>query len=120
MKRRGFTLIATLATVAIICILMVVMMQGMGGSMPTRKDGLGTTIPGQAQLSARDQVCRSNLGQVRQALALARTASDEPPTAIEDARIGEQFYSCPIGHEPYKYDAATGEVHCTHKGHERY
>ena len=121
MKQRGFTLIATLITVAIICILMVTMMGGLGTEMPQRKDGMGKTIPGAARLKAEDEVCRSNLSQVRQALAAARMSSgDEAATSIRDAQIGDQFYSCPIGHEAYKYDPATGEVHCPHPGHERF
>jgi type II secretory pathway pseudopilin PulG len=124
MKRRGFTLIATLITVAIICVLMVVMMQGytgmMGGPTTTRKDGKGVTTMGNAMMTAQDQVCKSNLQQVRQAIEAARLSGDENPADIKGAGIGESFYRCPIGNEPYKYDPATGQVHCVHPGHENY
>lgn len=120
MKQRGFTIIATLITVAIICVLMVVMMGGMGSQMPGRKDGMGKTIPGAAKLSAEDQVCKSNLSQVRQGLAIANIGAEGHPDSIQDAHIGEQFYSCPIGHEPYQYDPQTGAVHCVHPGHESF
>lgn len=121
MKRRGFTLIATLITVAIICVLMVVMMQGTGGGdFAQRKDGMGKTMPTASRAAAEDSVCRSNLQQVRQGLQIAMIGTDEHPASIEDAHIGQQFYSCPLGHEPYKYDPQTGEVHCVHPGHERY
>lgn len=121
MKRGGFTIIATLITVAIICILMVVMMQGMGDSVPAaRPDGRGKTIPGAAKAQAEDQVCLSNLSQVRQGIQIAMVGTDTPPPTIEDARIGQQFYSCPLGHEPYKYDPQTGRVQCVHPGHENY
>ena len=114
-------MIATLITVAIICVLMVVMMQGMGSDMPMRKDGKGRTTYGAARMSAEDDVCRSNLAQVRQALAAARMSSPEgEPGSIEDDGLPAQENMCPIGHEPYQYDAATGEVHCVHPGHEKY
>lgn len=118
-------MIATLITVAIICVLMVVMMQGysgvLGTSAPSRRaDGKGTTTMGGAMLSAKDQVCKSNLQQVRQAIEAAKLSGDGNPAEIKDAGIGESFYSCPVGGEPYKYDSATGQVHCQHPGHEAY
>ena len=124
MKRSGFTLIATLITVCIICILMVVMMQGyggiMGGQAVQRPDGNGKTTMGGAMLSADDQVCKSNLTQVRQAIEAAKISGDGNPADITGAGIGDSFYKCPVGGEPYKYDPATGEVHCVHPGHEKY
>jgi type II secretory pathway pseudopilin PulG len=126
MKNRGFTMISTLITVAIICILMVVMMQGYSGvaggqGKPTRKDGRGTTTMGGAIVTAQDQVCKSNLQQVRQAIEAAKlSGSDELPPDIKSAGIGESFYSCPLGNEAYKYDSMTGRVQCVHPGHERY
>jgi hypothetical protein len=126
MKRNGFTLISTLLTVVIICVLMVFMMQGYNGTMgigapSTRKDGKGTTVYGGAILSAKDQVCKSNLTQVREALQAAKLSGDEGnPPDIKSAGIGDSFYNCPVGGEPYKYDPATGQVHCVHPGHETY
>jgi len=121
-KQGGFTIIATLITVAIICILMVVMMQGYGtGSASTRKDGLGKTTYGGAIMTAKDEACRANLQQVRQGLEAAKLSNgDEVPADIKDAHIGDSFYSCPLGGEHYKYDSATGQVHCTHPGHENF
>jgi len=123
--RKGFTLISTLLTVVIICVLMVVMMQGYGGLMgspmqSTRKDGMGKTTMGGAMLSAKDQVCRSNLQQVRQAIEAAKLSGDGNPTDITGAGIGQSFYNCPVGGEAYEYNAATGEVHCPHPGHEKF
>jgi len=126
MKQKGFTLIATMLTLVIICILMVVMMNGYGGLMgggateSHRKDGLGKTTMGAAKMTAEDQVCKSNLTQVREALAAAKMSSmDEGPQQITDAQLPKTMYSCPIGHEPYVIDSS-GAVHCTHPGHENY
>jgi len=124
MTKRGFTLISTLLTVVIICVLMVVMMQGytglMGGQTTTRKDGRGTTTMGNAMLSARDQVCKSNLQQVRQAIEAAKMSGDGNPPDLKSVGIGDSFYRCPVGNEEYKYDPETGQVHCPHPGHENY
>ena len=124
MKRNGFTMISMLLTVVIICVLMVVMMQGMGGLTgdvhSDRKDGLGKTTMGGARLSAEDQVCRSNLNQVRESLAAARMTSTDGPVSLSDVELPASIKECPIGHEPYQIDAATGEVHCVHPGHEKF
>ncbi len=117
-------MIATLITVVIILILMVVLMkgEGLGGdTVDMRKDGLGKTTMGSAILSAKDTVCQTNLGQVRQALEAARMSStDGPPQSITDAGLPQTDYVCPVGGEPYVYDPASGKVHCPHPGHEKF
>ncbi len=121
-KRSGQTLVATLIVIVIMAMLAVVLMNGsLGPGKSARKDGLGTTIPGAAKLAARDDQCRSNLGQLRSAIMIARSnADDEPPASLDETRIGKDFYQCPIGKEAYVYDPKTGEVHCPHPGHEKY
>ena len=127
MKARGYTLIATMITFAIIMILMVVYMTGgLGGSlqkntgMKPRADGRGPTIPGMAIARAEDEACKSNLRQVNQGLQLSRLETDEKPQSIEEARIGESFYNCPLGGERYELDPETGKARCKHPGHEKY
>jgi len=120
--RRGQTLAATLIVIAIIAILAVAFMTGsLSGGSSNRKDGLGKTIPGAAKLAAKDDVCRSNLGQVRMAIQIARSnADDTPPTSLAEVQLGNDFKQCPIGKEPYVYKPETGEVSCPHPGHEKY
>lgn len=120
--KRGQTLVATLIVIVIIAMLSVVLLTGsLGGGTSHRKDGLGTTIPGAVKMAAKDDVCRSNLNQVRLGVQVARTnADDTPPATIEETKLGSDFYKCPIGKEPYAYDPATGEVRCVHPGHEKY
>ncbi len=120
--KRGQTLVATLIVLVIIAMLAVVMMNGsLGPGQSSRKDGLGTTIPGKVKLAAKDDVCRSNLSQTRLGIQIARTnADDAPPATLDETRIGKDFMACPIGKEPYQYDAQTGEVKCVHLGHEKY
>ncbi|HVL39864.1 MAG TPA: prepilin-type N-terminal cleavage/methylation domain-containing protein [Fimbriimonadaceae bacterium] len=122
MSTRGFTLISTLVTIALILVLVVVYTTGgFGGrSGSTRADGKGTTVPGAARMKAFDTQCKSNLGQVRQSLQLAATLDEPYPATLQETRLGDGFYHCPIGKEPYQYDPSTGRVACPHPGHEKY
>lgn len=125
-------MVAILVTVAIILILVVVFLTGgLGGANTSvkakdepgkRKDGHGITVPGKVMFAAKDEVCKSNLDQVRQGIALVHNTSpdSEYPATIEDTRLGQSLYACPIGKEKYEYDPAKGTVKCPHKGHENY
>ncbi|MEZ0325865.1 MAG: type II secretion system protein [Fimbriimonas sp.] len=120
---RGQTLVATLIVITIIAVLSVALwkgsgMFGAGGS--SRKDGKGETIIGQTMYRARDEVCRSNLNQVRSSIQINTTVEDEHPATIQDLKLPAEFSVCPIGKEPYVYDPATGKVTCPHPGHEKY
>ncbi len=120
---RGFTLISSIATIGIIAILAAVYVgySGTGGKSP-RADGRGKTTLGLVKANAQDEVCKSNLSQVRQSLMVAQTSSgdDSYPATLEETRIGADFYKCPMGKEPYVYDPKTGKVYCPHPGHEKY
>jgi len=124
--QRGQTLVATLVVLAIIAILAVVMMKGSGAfgkSESPRADGRGTTIPGLVKAKTEDTVCRNYLGQLRMSLQLAKGDNDDQwPASLEDTHLGKTFYGCPMGKgkEPYQYNPQTGQVWCTHPGHEKY
>ena len=126
MKTRGNSLVGMLAVIAIIAVLAVVMMKGSGAlGGPTkspRADGRGTTVPGLVKADAEDQVCRSNLSQLRMALQVQMSGSgdEEKPATIEAINLGAAYKKCPMGGEPYQYVPATGEIHCIHPGHEKF
>ncbi len=109
-----------MVVLVIICILAGVYFVGGSGGGSTRADGKGKTIVGGAIYRARDEVCRSNLNQVRQAVQLKWTTDDAYPATLDETRIGQDFYQCAIGKEHYEYDASTGKVKCVHPGHEKY
>ncbi len=120
---RGQTLVATLIVLTIIAVLSVAIwkgsgMFGKGGS--SRKDGKGETVLGQTMYRAKDEVCRSNLNQVKQSITLNTSTDEEPPASLQDLKLPKEFSFCPIGKEPYQYDPATGKVTCPHPGHEKY
>lgn len=121
----GNTLVATMAVVVIILILAVVFLKGgsaFGGKpLAVRPDGKGTTVVGQVRYAAKDEVCRSNLSQLRAAIQIdEQTNDDKPPQDLRETKLPAEFYKCPVGGEPYVYDPVTGQVHCTHPGHESY
>ncbi len=125
MRRRGQTLVASMIVLVIIMILAVVMLKGSGtfgkpGEKSARPDGKGHTIIGLTKYAAKDDVCRSNLGQVRESIQINSTTEDTPPASLKDLKLPAEFSSCPVGHEPYVYDPQTGQVHCPHLGHEKY
>lgn len=127
MKTRGNTLAATLVTVAIILVLVIVFFKGSGAfgqkdAVPERKDHAAKTVMGAVRYAAKDDVCRSNLGQVRSAITIASSSSgdSEFPKSLRDVKLPQEFYACPIGKEPYNYDPQTGKVSCPHPGHESY
>ena len=116
-------MLGTLITVAIICILLVVFMKGGCGNdlSSTRADGKGKTIVGLVKADAQDDVCRENLKQVREMISMAETDNDDkPPASLTDVKIPDSMLHCPIGHEAYIYDPATGTVKCPHPGHSKY
>jgi hypothetical protein len=125
-ERSGQTLAASLVVILIIGILAVVMLKGsgaFGGGKSSRADGRGTTVPGLVKAKAEDTVCRNYLGQLRLSIGIAKMDNDDQwPATLQDTRLGETYYTCPMGkgNNPYQYTPATGEVKCTYPGHEKY
>lgn len=121
---RGNSLVGMLVALAILVMLGLVFAFGgfgQAGKVQERADGKGETLIGRSALRAQDTKCLSNLGQVRQGIQIATDPVDDVrPQSLADTRLGAQFYQCPIGKEPYTYDAATGTVKCPHPGHEKY
>ncbi len=126
MKTRGNGLVGVLAAVLIVVVLALVFTVGTGAltgksNLPPRPDGQGQTIVGRSLAKARDTECRSNLAQVRLAIQVATDPVDgSKPADLASVRVPAEFRKCPVGDEPYKYDAAEGTVSCPHPGHEKY
>ena len=123
--QRGQTLVATLIVIVIMCVLAVVLLQGSGafskeGAQSSRKDGLGKTTVSAVKYAAKDDVCRSNLNQVRSSITINTSTDDEYPTSLYDLKLPASFSECPVGHDKYIYDSTSGKVTCPHPGHEAY
>lgn len=92
---------------------------------PQLKSSMGgaNTTPGKAIEKAHDVECQSNVMQIRSAITMYRTEHQAPPPSLADVRLNvsnPNFTKCPVGHEDYVYDPATGTIHCPHPGHENY
>ena len=86
-----------------------------------RADQVCNTVVGQSVARAKDEVCMSNIRQVRMSIqALSTNADDQKPESLEALKLPATMIECPIGHEPYTYDPATGAVKCPHAGHGKY
>ncbi len=123
MNQRGNSLVGILAAVAIVILATLYFAVGPGvkGQQSARADGKGNTVIGQSVYRAKDSKCMNYLGQLRQSITIQSDPVDgTKPTRLEDTRLGNEFYSCPVGKEPYQYDAESGRVWCEHKGHEQY
>ncbi len=124
-RRRGNSLVGLLAVVLIVAIAVIVIFKGNvfgggGTDESPRADGKGTTVPGLAKAKAQDEVCRSNLGQIRTAIQMQMMTDETPPASLEDLRLGSSFLTCPLGGEPFVYDPSRGVVYCPHPGHEKF
>ena len=120
----GKSLIGLLVAVVIVILASLAFITGKGPGMaaaPERPDGKGETLIGKTVYAAKDDVCRTNLAQLRQSIEInTDQVEGTKPEKIQDTRLGESYYSCPVGKEPYVYDPATGKVRCPHRGHEKY
>ena len=125
--KRSFTLVSTMITIVIMAILMVVVITGGFGTFSStgrsspRPDGKGETVLGLTKLAAQDDVCRSNLGQARAAIAVAQTAGeDSNPPSLADIKLPAKMKRCNVGGEDYIYDPASAQIKCPHPGHEKF
>jgi hypothetical protein len=126
MKRcagRGMVEVIIVAAIILVGVIVWVNggLPGMGGKSNARPDGEGETIVGRSLANAKDDVCMSNLKQIRMQVGIQTDPVDETkPASMEEIQISGDFKKCPLGGEPYVYDPTAGTVKCPHLGHENY
>lgn len=116
----GFSLIEVLLVVALLVLIgggLAYFYLGRGGR--EKPDGTRERTP---ITIAKDTVCQSNLGQVRQALNVFRAGDPEEtlPRSLQELRLPAELFTCAVGGEPYQYEPETGTVRCVHPGHENF
>ena len=117
-SRPGFSL----AELLVVTLLLVLIGGGLayfylGGKDPKTGQQKKTPIS-----VAKDSVCQSNIGQVRQAIEVAKTGDPDEtlPQSLTELKLPSELLSCAVGKEPYQYDATSGTVRCVHPGHENF
>ncbi|MFN7172560.1 MAG: prepilin-type N-terminal cleavage/methylation domain-containing protein [Fimbriimonadaceae bacterium] len=121
MKTRAFALIELLIVIVIIALLVTAFSTGGFGLFGG--DGEKKGAPQIVRESAIGVECQNNIRSVRQAIEMAKLNdidSFAPPQTLEETRLGSNFYICPVGKQPYVYNPSTGQVSCTHPGHEKH
>lgn len=78
------------------------------------------SIPGRVMQKAVSVECQSNLQQIRSAVQIYKEENDAFPATLAETNYPAKVLRCPISREAYIYDPATGEIHCTFPGHEKY
>lgn len=118
-SRSGFSLIEIL----VVTVLLIMLSGGLAyfylGSGGKTKDGKTKRTP---ITVAKDTVCQSNIGQVRQSLNVLRAGDPDGalPQSLTELKLPSELLYCAVGKEPYQYDPSTGMVRCVHPGHENF
>ncbi len=125
-RRAGFWALIELVVVAVIVALALIyylnvtkQQTGALGVANPATGGEATSTPGVALQRAKGVACENNLQQVRSAIATYQAQNGGFPPDLQSLQVGVPL-TCPVGGEPYQYDPNTGQVHCTHPGHESY
>jgi type II secretory pathway pseudopilin PulG len=85
--------------------------------------GNAKTVYGAAMNAAKGTACKSQLAQIRTAIAQYRMedGGNKNPSSLSVLKLGSgTFTQCPESKQPYSYDPTTGTVKCTTPGHEAY
>jgi hypothetical protein len=92
---------------------------------PTRPGGPTTTL-GQSMEKGTEVACMNNLRLIRAAISMEKLSDPEntaPPPNLQVLRrdgISQDMVSCPVTHQAYQYNAATGQVWCVTPGHDKF
>jgi prepilin-type N-terminal cleavage/methylation domain-containing protein len=116
--RPGFSLIEILVVMVIIVILSAVTYNVFFGHAKNAPLGKAHN----PMERAHDTECMNNVHQVHLAIMAAQAGDTDGknPASLEDLKLPKEMLTCPVGHVPYVYDPATGEVHCPYPGHEKF
>jgi hypothetical protein len=125
-RQRGLALVGLLIAVALIAVAVVVIYGRKPSTPPPTRPGGPTTTLGQSMEKGTEVACMNNLRQIRDAISMERLNDPNnaapPPNlqALQKDGISPTMLACPVTHQPYRYDPATGRVACVTPGHEKF
>lgn len=122
-KRGNWTLIGILAAAAIVLIAVVFIFARGGGLSSVKSESplldqssTKHTVVGKSIETAKAAECKQRLDQIRKGIETykATNATEANPASLNDIGLGVSFdfFTCPVTHQPYSYDPATGKVVC--------
>lgn len=128
-NRGNWSLIGLLAAAAIVVVLAAFYFGAGGGPTSVKSDSdyldkssTKKTTVGKSIDTAKAEVCRQQLDQIRKGIISYKAmsgAEDNPPT-LKDIGLGVStaYFYCPVSDQAYTYDRASGAVRCpTHPEH---
>ncbi len=122
-KRGNWTLVGILAAAAIVLIAAVFIFTRGGGLSSVESESplldqssTKRTVVGKSIETAKAAECKQRLDQIRKGIETykATNATEANPASLNDIGLGvsSEFFTCPVTHQPYSYDPATGKVVC--------
>ncbi len=117
-RRNAFSLVEILVVLVVIMILSAITYSVLFGHSKNAPPGKGHN----PMERAHDTECINNVHQVHLGIMAAQAGDTDGknPASLEELKLPKEMLSCPMGHVPYVYDPATGEVHCPYPGHEKF
>ncbi|MCL6536592.1 MAG: hypothetical protein K6U77_11030 [Armatimonadetes bacterium] len=117
--------VGILVSIAILGALMVVWLYyGTGGASGGGASNPAAPPPasrvGEARQAAESVECHNNLSQIRAAIQMRTTTDETYPASLNELGLPASMLVCPVSHQSYQYDPATGQVRCMTPGHMRY
>jgi hypothetical protein len=122
MRRGSWTLVELL----VVCVILVALAAWLAPRYLTRTPARPGQPAAPAPVERAHGVeCMNNLRQIRAAISMARTGSENespPPSlqALTRQGIPAQMLVCPVSRQAYGYQPGTGQVWCPYPEHRRY
>ena len=113
---RGFSLVEVL----VVCLVLIALAAWLSASyLGKSKNGEKAHTPIER---AHDTECMNNIHQLVLGVQTIQSSDPDgkPPQSLTELKFPQSMLSCPVGHEQYVYDPATGRVYCPHPGHQNF
>ncbi|MBO4548442.1 MAG: hypothetical protein J5758_04420 [Abditibacteriota bacterium] len=114
--RKGFSFIGLIVAAAIILAVVMYMMNGTKKQEPDTLTDFSHsekhTVYGKAMDAGNAVTCRSNIGNVRNAINMYFQSNEAAPPDLKTLNLPDSTTKCAVSGQPYTYDPRTGAVAC--------